>query len=102
MKRRYFRSRIPMSLHEADEYFLVDYDFRGAHGQKPHPEYSCFYKKFEEAFGQKLSKYKETQREVTASVIKFPTLEEASKAAQLVEECGGTAYIRKCIRIEYE
>lgn len=91
----YYRSRIPMTLHKADEYYLIDYDFKGAHGQKPHPEYNCFYKKFEETFGEKLAGFRST-----ASVITMPTLEDALKAAELVKECGGTAKIRKCIPID--
>jgi len=94
IRRMYIRSRIPMKMHEAEVYYMIDYDFKGAHGQKPHPEYTCFYKKFKEAFGQKLAKFRST-----ASVITMPTLEDALKAAELVEECGGTANVRRCTRI---
>lgn len=87
--------RIPVELHEDEVYYIVDYDFKGASGQKPHPEYSVFYKKFEEEFGQKLTKFRST-----ASVLIMPTLTDAVKVRQLVEECGGTAYIRKCIRTD--
>jgi len=92
-----FRSRISPELHEAEVYYIVDYDFKGAHGQKPHPEYTCFYKKFEETFGQKLAKFRST-----ASVLTMPSYDMALKAARLVKECGGTAYIRKCTRMEIE
>ena len=95
MKRFVFRRmRIPDDLHEKEIYYMVDYDFKGVSGQKPHPEYSVFYKKFEEEFGQKLTKFRST-----ASVLTMPRLADALKVKELVEECGGTAYVRKCLRM---
>lgn len=87
-------ARIPLELHEKEEYFLIDYDFKGASGDKPHPEYFQFYKKFEQEFGEKLRRFRST-----ASVLIMLTLRDALKVKQLVEECGGTAYVRKCTRI---
>ncbi|WNZ29952.1 MAG: hypothetical protein IAX21_03595 [Candidatus Bathyarchaeota archaeon] len=90
-----FRSRISSEAHESNTYYTVDYDFKGAHGQKPHKQYARFYKKFYETFNQHISNFRST-----ASVLIIPTLDMAIKAAKLVMECGGTAYIRKCEKMD--
>jgi len=98
MVRMYFRSRLPLSVHEQEEFYLVDYDFKGLHGQRNPREvakiYVRFYREFEKIFGQKIAKFRST-----ASVIIMPTLEQAMKLKQLVEKYGGTAKVRKCVEV---
>jgi len=95
LKRMMSHARLPSELHEAETYYTIDYDFKGASGQKPHPQYFDFYKKFEEMFGERLAKFRST-----ASVLIMQTYEDALKVAALIRGCGGTAHVRKCERIE--
>ena len=75
-------------------YYLVDYDFRGVHGQEPHPQYAGFYKEFEGEFGQSIRGFRSTN-----SVLILPSLEDAAKVKRIIEKHGGTANVRKCEKI---
>ncbi len=98
MVRRYLCSRILPSVHELEEFYLVDYDFKGFHGQrdkgKVGEQYNQLYREFEKTFGQKIAKFRSS-----ASVVIMPTLEEAIKLKEIVEKLGGTANLRKCVKM---
>jgi hypothetical protein len=86
-------------VHDQDEYFSVDWDFKGFHGQRDKGKvgvtYNQVYRDFLTTFGQPIAKFRSS-----ASVAIMPTIEDAIKLKKIIEKYGGTAKVRKCINVD--
>ena len=69
-------------MHEQHEYFSVDWDFKGFHGQRDKGKvgivYNQVYRDFLTTFGQPIAKFRSS-----ASVAIMPTLEDAIKLKEI-------------------